>query len=271
MSGRLTPLVAFGNLTLQEIRPAVTAKLVDSPMQMDTDHTKESPIPSATVILLREGEGAMETLLVRRQPGTAPFAGAWVFPGGAIEAADGSAHPGDAWTQAARRAAVRELKEETGLDIMTHDLVPFSCWTSPTIMPRRFRTWFFLAAAPRGPIRLSSREISAYCWVTPRQALDRHHAQGMTLFPPTWVSLHELRAIEAVAEALERYAHRPPCVFNPRVRTLGASKCFVYEEDAAYNNLDIDRPGSRHRLWTHAHGWRYERDNVNSRGTLDAE
>ncbi len=112
-------------------------------MKVNTDHSQESPIPSATVILLREGDGGVETLLVRRQPGTAPFAGAWVFPGGAIEAADGSAHPGDAWPEAARRAAVRELREEAGLDVMTHELVPFSCWTSPTVVPQRFRTWFF--------------------------------------------------------------------------------------------------------------------------------
>ena len=239
-------------------------------MQMDTDHSPGSPIPSATVILLREEEGALETLLVRRQPGTAPFAGAWVFPGGAIESADGSAHPGDAWPQAARRAAVRELKEEADLDVMTRDLVPFSCWTSPTIMPRRFRTWFFLAAAPSGPIRLSPREISAYCWVTPQQALNRHRLHGMILFPPTWVSLHELRAIEAVAEALATYARRPPCVFNPRVWSLGASRCFFYEEDAAYHDGDIDRPGPRHRLWAHPHGWRYERDKVIYRGSSDA-
>lgn len=227
-------------------------------MQIDTDHSPESPVPSATAILLREREGVLETLLVRRKPGTAPFAGAWVFPGGTIEPADGSAPPGDAWPEAARRAAVRELKEETDLDVMAHDLVPFSCWTSPTVMPRRFRTWFFLSAAPSGPIRLSREEVSAYCWVAPQQALDRHRLQSMTLFPPTWVSLHELRGIEAVAEALETYARRPPCIFNPRVRTLGAHRCFFYEGDAAYNDGDIDRPGPRHRLWAHAHDWRYE-------------
>jgi 8-oxo-dGTP pyrophosphatase MutT (NUDIX family) len=229
-------------------------------MKINTEHNPESPTPSATVILLREGKSILQTLLVRRQPGTAPFAGAWVFPGGTIAAADGSIHPGDAWPEAARRAAVRELKEEAGLDVMAHDLVPFSCWTSPTVMPRRFRTWFFLAAAPAGNIRLSREEVSAYCWITPQQALDRHRLESMPLFPPTWVSLHKLRAIGAVAEALDTYARRPPFIFNPRVRTLGASRCFIYEGDVAYNDGDIDRPGPRHRLWAHAHGWRYEQE-----------
>ncbi len=229
-------------------------------MKMDTDHSPKKPIPSATVILLREREGVPETLLVRRRPGTDPFAGAWVFPGGAIEAADGGAPSGAAWPEAARRAAVRELREEAGLEIMACDLVPFSCWTSPAIMPRRFRTWFFLAGAPSGAIRLNRKEVNAHCWVPPRLALDRHRLQGMPLFPPTWVSLHELRAVEAVTAALEMYAHRAPRIFNPRVRTIGASKYFLYEGDAAYDNPDIDRPGPRHRLWAHAHGWRYERE-----------
>jgi hypothetical protein len=82
----------------------------------------------------------------------------------------------------------------------------------------------------------------------------------MTLFPPTWVSLHQLTGIETVSQALGVSARRPPPDFNPRVRTLDEGLCFFYEGDAAYGDLDIDRPGPRHRLWTCAHGWHYERE-----------
>lgn len=216
-------------------------------------------IPSATVILLNDGTHGLETLLVRRNQGADPFAGAWVFPGGVIEDADGPFEPCGAWPSAAQRAAVRELREEAGLEAVAERLVPFSCWTSPTHMPRRFRTWFFLAAAPPGAIRLSRQEVSDYCWITPQQVLDMHRLHRMTLFPPTWVSLHELTGVETVAQALGVYARRPPPVFNPQVRTVGEDMCFFYEEDAAYGDFDIDRPGPRHRLWTSVHGWRYER------------
>lgn len=222
--------------------------------------TEETLIPSATVILLQDGRRDMETLLVRRNQGRDPFAGAWVFPGGAIDTADGSIQTGDAWPPAARHAAVRELHEEAGLTLTPDDLVPFSQWTSPSTMPRRFRTWFFLAVAPAGSIQLSRREVNAYRWISPHRVLEAHRSQSMTLFPPTWVSLNELTAVDTVPQALHRYTRRLPAVFNPRVGTCDEAMCFFYEEDVAYDDLDADRPGPRHRLQTLADGWRYEHD-----------
>jgi 8-oxo-dGTP pyrophosphatase MutT (NUDIX family) len=228
-------------------------------MKNDADANQGSLIPAATIILLREQGGALQTLLLRRNPGDEPFAGAWVFPGGAIETADGSYRAGDAWPLAARPAAVRELREETGLSVFSQDPVPFACWISPTRMPRRFRTWFCLAAAPPGVIRLCRKEVNAYCWAAPQQVLNRHRTHGMVLFPPTWVFLRELTGIQSVTQALGVYARRTPACFNSRVRTRDADMCFFYEGDAAYGEFDLDRPGSRHRLWTSTHGWRYER------------
>ncbi|MBL0715804.1 MAG: NUDIX hydrolase [Desulfosarcina sp.] len=228
-------------------------------MQIHTAPKEETLIPSATVILLREGACEVETLLLRRNLGADPFAGAWVFPGGTIEASDGPLRKEEEWPPAARQAAVRELCEEAGLELAAEHLVPFSRWISPTSMPRRFRTWFFLAAAPAGTIRLSPQEVSAYRWMTPRQVLAAHQSQTMTLFPPTWVSLNELTTIETVSRTLSTFARRPPAVYNPRVRRVGQAMCFFYEEDVAYGDLDADRPGPRHRLWALAEGWRYER------------
>ena len=49
--------------------------------------------PAATVLLLRDGAHGLEVLMTRRAT-TASFApGAYVFPGGGIDAADALAHP----------------------------------------------------------------------------------------------------------------------------------------------------------------------------------
>jgi 8-oxo-dGTP pyrophosphatase MutT (NUDIX family) len=218
------------------------------------------PIPSATVILLRDAPGDLETLLIRRRQGRAPFAGAWVFPGGALEAIDGPLRAQQAWPPAARRAAARELAEEAGLVVSPDALVPFADWTSPTTMPHRFRTWFFLAAAPEGTVELGRQEASAYRWMSPRQALAAHRSQTMTLFPPTWVSLVELGNRRTVAQTLDRHRRGPAAVFQPRVGHVGDQQCFFYAEDAGYADLDGDRPGPRHRLVIHPDGWHYERD-----------
>ena len=69
---------------------------------------------AATVVLLRDGERGVEVLLAERPRDRGSFAGAWVFPGGAVDEADAAGGSVDT-EDAARRAAVRETREEIGL------------------------------------------------------------------------------------------------------------------------------------------------------------
>ena len=92
--------------------------------------------PAATVVLTREGVGGPEVLLLRRNRATGFVPGAWVFPGGRVDAADGEDALADCWDGLTREgaagrlglapdaqppaiayygAAVREAVEETGL------------------------------------------------------------------------------------------------------------------------------------------------------------
>lgn len=94
------------------------------------------PRPAATVVLLREGGDGPEVLLLRRNRATGFVPGAWVFPGGRVDAADGEDALADRWNGLTREgaagrlemgpgaeppaiayygAAVRESVEETGL------------------------------------------------------------------------------------------------------------------------------------------------------------
>ena len=92
--------------------------------------------PAATVVLVREGAGGPEVLLLRRNRATGFVPGAWVFPGGRVDAADGEDALVERWDGLTREgaagrlglgegadppaiayygAAVREAVEETGL------------------------------------------------------------------------------------------------------------------------------------------------------------
>ena len=62
------------------------------------------PIPGVGAVVLREGAGGTEVLLIRR--GSEPMAGGWSLPGGAIELGE-----------SVREACVRETLEETGLTV----------------------------------------------------------------------------------------------------------------------------------------------------------
>lgn len=49
------------------------------------------PRPAATTLVVRDGEAGLEVLMVRRSPNASFMPGAYVFPGGAVDAADGAA------------------------------------------------------------------------------------------------------------------------------------------------------------------------------------
>ena len=160
--------------------------------------TEPDHLPVAgTVVLLREAENAFEVLLMRR-PARGSFAGAWVFPGGKVEQSDRVAGADE--HDDARRAAVRETFEEVGLII--GEPVVLSRWHPPVEAPVRIRTWFFLAIAPAGDLRVSADEVVDAVWLSPAEALAKHGAGEWTLFPPTWVTLHQLSAFSNAESAL---------------------------------------------------------------------
>src|SRR5690606_27496891 len=97
----------------------------------------------ATVVLLRDTAVGPECLMLRKNSGQS-FGGVWVFPGGRVEPGDGDGIEGS------RRAAVREAAEETGLVLDPAHLVPLAHWLPPPEAPKRFATWFFVAALPDG-------------------------------------------------------------------------------------------------------------------------
>jgi glyoxylase-like metal-dependent hydrolase (beta-lactamase superfamily II)/8-oxo-dGTP pyrophosphatase MutT (NUDIX family) len=95
-------------------------------------HPHREPVPTrlaATVLLLRdaEGDGALEILMTRRSPNASFAPGAYVFPGGGIDALDAQSHhvadrrPAQSdlhLTQAV--AAIRESFEELGVLLARH-------------------------------------------------------------------------------------------------------------------------------------------------------
>lgn len=200
----------------------------------------EVPGSAATVVLLRDGERGLEVLLAERPRDRGSFAGAWVFPGGAVDEADAADGAVDT-VDAARRAAVRETREEIGLQLDRDDLVPFSHWTPPKGAPKQLRTTFFAVRVPDGEIRPAPDEVMAVEWIRPIDALERHAAGSMTLWPPTWVTLHGLQHAASVDEALAelRSGEVRPYV----ARISGDGTTILWQEDDEY---DAERERQRH-------------------------
>ncbi len=57
----------------------------------DPPRNPATPAPSATVVLLRQGDEGVEVLLMERSPRSGFIPGAWVFPGGRVDREDADA------------------------------------------------------------------------------------------------------------------------------------------------------------------------------------
>jgi 8-oxo-dGTP pyrophosphatase MutT (NUDIX family) len=180
----------------------------------------ENPTPprqAATVILLRGGEEGLELLLVKRNPDARFMGGVWVFPGGAVEHAEGEDD------RAHRAAAVRELREEAGVDLpRPGELVEFSRWITPAEVRTRFDTHFFLAPLPPGQEpRVDGEECVELGWFTPAGALDAHRAGEILLVFPTIKHLEQIAPFATAAELLEYARGRTVEPVQPRVVVEG--------------------------------------------------
>ncbi len=215
------------------------------------------PFPSATVVLLRDAAAGFEMLLLQRASKLAFHGGAWVFPGGRIDPPDYP--PGGDVEAAARRAAVRETHEEAGLEISAADLVDFARWTTPEGMPKRFVTWFFMAVARDGEVRVDGGEIKDHRWLSPASALRERAAGTLELPPPTFVTTTLLSAFADARSAFGGFAAHGRREFVPRMARVEDGMCSLYQEDAGYADADAACAGPRHRLWMTKSEWRYER------------
>lgn len=221
---------------------------------------KVVPAPAATVVLIRDGSAGLEALLLRRNAELKFAGGSWVFPGGRIDPQDYDPAEPENLTLAARTASVREAQEETGLLLDAEDLLYFSHWTTPPIMPKRFATWFFIAAvdANAPEVEVDGSEIHEHKWFAPQAALAAQRAKDIALMPPTFVTLQELGACANVEAALQWCSQHEPWQFEPRFVEVPGGMVALYEGDAGYESNDPQVPGARHRFWMKDDGWFYE-------------
>ncbi len=190
------------------------------------------PRPAATVILLRGAEAGLEVLLAQRNPQARFMGGAWVFPGGAVSAEDGSGQDG------LRAAAVRELREEAGIALADPlSLTPFSRWITPAEVKKRFDTWFFLATAPVGAeARVDGAEMIDARWYTPSGALEAAAAGEILLVFPTIKHLEQISGF-ASSEALLAHARtRTVRPVQPRVLSGGETARIVLPGEPGYDD-----------------------------------
>jgi len=219
------------------------------------------PKRAATVMLLKDTDGAPAVHMLRRRASMAFAGGAYAYPGGGVDPRDDERQirwtgPTRAWwasrlgvdetsAQAIVCAAVRETYEEAGVllagptpDSVVGDttgddweadrealvardvsfaeflerrglalrsdlLGAWTRWITPEFEPRRYDTWFFVAALPEGQrTRNASTEADSTVWIRPGEAADAYDKGDLLMMPPTIATLRQLRSYATAAEAL---------------------------------------------------------------------
>src|SRR3954453_16422926 len=186
------------------------------------------PRQAATVVVVRGGADRLEVLMGQRTPKARFMGGAWVFPGGAVDAHEGE---GDV---AHRAAAVREGEEGVQLTLPAPAaLVPFAGWITPPEVSIRFDTYFFLAVAPAGAEAVpDGQEIIDARWFEPRRALEGSEAGELLMFFPTIKNLEVLTRFETADALLEWAATHEVRPVQPRVEGQGETARIVLDDDA---------------------------------------
>lgn len=227
-------------------------------------------IPSATILLLRDGAQGLEVFMVVRHHKIDSFSGALVFPGGKVDKGDthdivrtriDGAEGLDDREFSMRVASVREAYEECGVllarsertgklvdaaqlrdlepmrDALNRNeidvgtllergglrlaadlLTPFAHWITPNLMPKRFDTHFYLAAAPEDHLAVHDGSESVdSVWIRPADAMAENDAGTKTIIFPTRMNVLKLGRATNVAHAIETARSTPVVTVEPKV------------------------------------------------------
>jgi 8-oxo-dGTP pyrophosphatase MutT (NUDIX family) len=216
-------------------------------MQLNSEIVLTPPRASATVVLLRDApQKGLEVFLLRRHTASAVLGGAYVFPGGKLDDADGDpalhAHM-DADLQALHRAlgepelsletavglyvaAVREVLEECGV-LFAHDASP-----RRQLQQALHKGQAFGALLQQHTLRLDTHLLAPWSrWITPLQPSVTNKRFDTRFFvavlPESQQPVHDnIEAIDSVwlspTEALTRYWAGDLPLAPPQIMTLVA-------------------------------------------------
>ncbi|SCD91195.1 hypothetical protein GA0115235_109773 [Streptomyces sp. DpondAA-F4a] len=106
-----------------------------------------------------------------------------------------------------RTLSFADFLDRRGLVLRSDLLGAWARWITPEFEPRRYDTWFFVAALPEGQrTRNASSEADRTVWIRPGDAVAGYDRGELLMMPPTVATLRALLPYGTAAEALEAAA-----------------------------------------------------------------
>ncbi len=227
--------------------------------------------PAATVVVMRDGSGGPEILMLKRSGKAGFFPNAWVFPGGRVDQADSTTQTKGAvpllpaGDDRYAVAAIRECLEEAGVWLgqgvptpafrdglnnrtatmadaphLVADLerlAMWSWWITPEVELKRYDTRFFVAhltAEEAAKASHDEMETVQSIWISPTEALVRATGPEFFLAPPTFRTLEELQVYADAASVMRAAPGRRVRPVMPRLDMTGETWAIVLPGDATY-------------------------------------
>lgn len=224
-------------------------------VNLDTPDPESVPLrDAATVMLVRDGEAGLEVFMLRRNLNSDFVGGAYVFPGGGVDPADGDAEVAavcvgrddsaasalldvDRGGLAFWVAAIRESFEEAGLLLAVDDHDELVRFDDVSVAERFVEHRRAVDSGERPLVdvardeglRLAVDRMHYFSrWVTPVGAPRRYDTRFFVAHPPEWQEpLHDDREVIAnlwirPQDALERHRRKEFEMIFPTVRSLEA-------------------------------------------------
>ncbi len=243
------------------------------------------PIPSATILMLRNGPKGLEVFMVVRHHQIDFASGALVFPGGKL--AEGDDKVSDFCKGAStidtelhyQVGAIREAFEECGillarekgkteligaarlatlehyrkplakgeltikafleaesLELACDRLQHYAHWVTPSMMPKRFDTQFYLARAPTDHLAIhDGYESVDSIWIRPDDALEGNKSGKFTIIFPTRLNIEMLSNAKTTDEAFEQAQSRKVVTVEPRIEQRADGNYLCLPKDAGYS------------------------------------
>jgi 8-oxo-dGTP pyrophosphatase MutT (NUDIX family) len=129
-----------------------------------------------------------------------------------------------------------EFLSKEKLRLACDALVPFAHWVTPTFMPKRFDTYFYIAATPAGQLgRHDGSESVDSVWLNPNEAIEY---KRWTIIFPTKMNLQKLGRVKTAAEALARAKSEPIVTVEPKVVVRDGERLLTIPEEAGYGRIE---------------------------------
>jgi 8-oxo-dGTP pyrophosphatase MutT (NUDIX family) len=140
--------------------------------------------------------------------------------------------------------SLADFLQQEALILACDKLQHFAHWITPDMMPKRFDTHFYLAAAPADHLALhDGHESVDSVWINPADAIQGAKDKTYTIIFPTLMNIEMLGESDSVDTAIRMAAERDTVTVLPVVEQREDGKYLCIPAEAGYSVIEQKLPG----------------------------